>query len=78
MKNPGTFTVTTPTAREIVLTRMAKDRGKNRMGRMGTPDEVAGVIALLLSDEASFRHRFGLGSEWWPNTARENAARLNE
>jgi NAD(P)-dependent dehydrogenase (short-subunit alcohol dehydrogenase family) len=24
------------------------------MGRMGTPDQVAGVIALLLSDEASF------------------------
>jgi NAD(P)-dependent dehydrogenase (short-subunit alcohol dehydrogenase family) len=33
---------------------IAKIAAKTAMGRMGTPDEVAGVIALLLSDEASF------------------------
>jgi len=33
---------------------IAKIAAKTAMSRMGTPDEVAGVIALLLSDEASF------------------------
>ena len=33
---------------------MAKIAAKPAMGRMGTPQEVAGIIALLLSDEASF------------------------
>jgi NAD(P)-dependent dehydrogenase (short-subunit alcohol dehydrogenase family) len=33
---------------------IAKIAAKTAMGRMGKPEEVAGVVALLLSDEASF------------------------
>lgn len=33
---------------------IAKIGAKTAMGRMGKPEEVAGVVALLLSDEASF------------------------
>ena len=33
---------------------IAKMGAKTAMGRVGTPEEVASVVALLLSDEASF------------------------
>jgi len=33
---------------------IAKIAAKTAMGRMGKPEEVAGIVALLLSDEASF------------------------
>ncbi len=36
---------------EEIISRIA---AKTAMGRMGTPEEVASVVALLLSDEASF------------------------